>query len=69
MNIKQQNLKPVERTLCVSGLLGRSGQSEQAGRGYLDMGIWLDTDHAAGGLGMFGIPACSPANSPVKATA
>ena len=55
MRTKQHNLKPVERTICASGLLGRPGQGERTDRGYLDTSRVLVGTSAA----MFGLPGLS----------
>lgn len=41
MNTKQHNLNPVQRTLCVSGLLGRPGQRYRTDRGTTDPSLVL----------------------------
>lgn len=59
MNTKQHNLKPVEHTFCVSGLLGRPDQ-RLTGRDYLGRRAWLVMGSPAGVFESHGLSAVIP---------
>ncbi|MEM6259151.1 MAG: hypothetical protein AAGI37_12625 [Planctomycetota bacterium] len=66
MNTRQHNPKPVEHTLCVSGLSGRPGQGERTDRGYLDTSSALVGSSAAAVPGLLGLSAVIAGFGPIN---
>jgi len=63
MRTKQHNLKPVERTVVASGLLGRPAEGHEADRYDVDACPWWVMVVAASSTGLIGISAKQPGDA------